>query len=156
MGGEPPGRKDEFVELELTSLDEGRVWWEDSEADVGPGNDAYVDLIAGLARISRGTLAPTSVVEMWAGDKGSVRARIELASGTVEIAPRYLDDYLDVETVLVGLNATLPSDEPRFALHTPFDRTAFVTCVTEVERRRLEVRGWSFAALPAGPEPSSG
>ena len=74
---------------------------------------------------------------------------IELPRGALDIAPRYLDDYLDIETVLARLNDALPADGPRFALYAPFDQTAFVTCVTDAERRRLEERGWSFAALPS-------
>ena len=60
------------------------------------------------------------------------------------IRPRYLDDYLDIEGLVDGINALLPSDGPRFAIYAPFDQTAFVVCITEIERRRLEERGWSF------------
>ena len=123
------------------------MWWEDTEADVAPGNDAYVELIEGLAPISRGGLDPTAVTEAWEGDEGPIRVRIELPGGAVEIAPRYLEDYLDIETVLARLNDVLPADGPRFALYAPFDQTAFVTCVTAAERRRLEERAWSFATL---------
>ena len=145
--GTPLDPEDELVELDLTRLDEGRVWWEDTEADVVPGNDVYVAWIEGLARISRGTLAPTRVTEDWAGEAGQVRVRVDLSSGPLEIRPRDLGDYTDIETVLRALNAVLPGDGPRFALYAPFDQTAFVTCVTDDERRRLEERGWAFASL---------
>ncbi len=125
--------------------------WEDTEADVAPGNDAYVELVGGLARISRGGLARARVTETWEGDEGPVHLRVEVSGGGLDIEPRYLDDYLDVETVLARLNDGLPADGPRFVLYAPFDQTAFVTCVTDAERRRLEERGWSFA--PPGAEP---
>jgi hypothetical protein len=147
--GSPPEPGADLIELELARQDADRVWWEDTEADVAPGNDAYVELIEGLARISRGGLAPTAVTEAWEGDGGPVRIGIELPRGAVEITPRYLDDYFDIETVLAHLNDALPVDAPRFALYSPFDQTAFVTCVTDPERRRLEERGWSFGALPS-------
>ena len=127
------------------------MWWEDTEADVAPGNDAYVELVGGLARISRGGLARARVTETWEGDEGPVHLRVEVSGGGLDIEPRYLDDYLDVETVLARLNDGLPADGPRFVLYAPFDQTAFVTCVTDAERRRLEERGWSFA--PPGAEP---
>ena len=60
------------------------------------------------------------------------------------IRPRYLNDYLDIEGLVDGINAFLPGDGPRFAIYAPFDQTAFVVCITEIERRRLEERGWSF------------
>ena len=148
--GEPLDQDSDLVELDLVRQDAARVWWEDTEADVARGNDAYVELIEGLAPISRGGLAPTAVTEAWEGDEGPVLVRIELPRGAVEIEPRYLDDYLDIDTVLARLNDALPADGPRFALYAPFDQTAFVTCVTDAERRRLEERGWSFGPLPSG------
>jgi len=147
--GTPLDPDDELVELDLTRLDEARVWWEDTEADVAPGNEVYVAWIEGLARISRGTLAPTRITERWAGEAGPVRVRVDLPSGPLEIRPRDLGDYVDIETVLRALNEVIPPDGPRFVLYAPFDQTAFVTCVTDDERRRLEKRGWPFASLTA-------
>ena len=132
--GEPLDSDADLVELEVAHRDADRVWWEDTEADVAPGNDAYVELIEGLARISRGGLDPTAVTEAWEGDQAVVRVRIELPGGSVEITPRYLEDHLDIETVLARLNDVLPADGPRFVLYAPFDQTAFVTCVTAAER----------------------
>ncbi len=146
--GAPPDPLSDLVELELAGLDPSRVWWEDTEADVGPGNEAYVELIAGLSRISRGTLSPIRVTERWTRAR-TVTVRIELPGDEIEIRPRDLDDYMDIETVLAQLNALRPADGgPRFVLYQAFDQTAFVTCVTDPERRRLEERGWSFAQLP--------
>jgi hypothetical protein len=145
--GRPPEPDDDYLELELTRLDPERVWWEDTEADVGRGNEVYVDWIEGLARISRGALTPERISERWAGDEGPLHVRVDLPSGPVAINPHYLDDYVDVESVLRSLNEVVPLDGPRFAMYLPFDQTAFVVCITEAERRRLEERGWSFARL---------
>ena len=149
--GATPDPEADLVELDLARQDADRVWWEDTEADVAPGNDAYVELVGGLVRISRGGLAPARVTETWEGDEGPLHLRVEVSGRGLDIEPRYLDDYLDVETVLARLNDALPADGPRFVLYTPFDQTAFVTCVTDAERRRLEERGWSFAPPGAGP-----
>jgi hypothetical protein len=145
--GAPPTADADYVELELVRFDPDRVWWEDTEADVGPANRVYEEWVAGLARISRGALTPTRITERWAGDAGPVHVRVELPSGPLEIGPHYLEDYVDIETVLRSLNEVVPLAGPRFALYLPFDQTAFVVCVTESERRRLEERGWSFARL---------
>ena len=148
--GQPLDPDADLVELEVARWDADRVWWEDTEADVAPGNDAYVELIEGLAPISRGGLDPAAVTEAWESDEGPVRVRIELPGGAVKIAPRYprrLPRHRD--RAGAPHDDVLPADGPRFALYAPFDQTALVTCVTASERRRLEERGWSFAALPS-------
>jgi hypothetical protein len=148
--GEPaPG--DGVAELEIARLDEDRVWWADTEADVAAGRDAYAELVRDLARISRGALRPTWVEEVWAGDRGPIRLTIHLPDGTLDAEPRYLDDYLDIEGLLPQLNAVLTAGGPRFELCTPFDQTAAIVCLRLEERRQLEARGWSFADLGRPP-----
>jgi hypothetical protein len=143
--GREPAPSDATAELEIARFDEDRVWWADTEADVAAGAKAYVRLVADLARISRGTFRPTRVEEAWADDHGPIRLAIRLPDRILEAAPRYLDDYLDIEGLLPQLNAALPAGGPRFELYTPFDQTAAIVCVTLDERARLEARGWSFA-----------
>ena len=146
--GHAPARDDELVELELVQLDEDRVWWEDTEADVMPGTNAYVDVLTGLARVSCGAFRPHRVEERWVSPHGPVSVDVDLGDGAIQLRPSYLDDYLDVGGVLRQLNVlALPPDGPTYALYTPFDQTAFVVCVTDAVRGRLEERGWSFADL---------
>jgi hypothetical protein len=61
MWGRLPTADDELLDLELPRFDPDRVWWEDTEADVAPGTDAYVRAIDGWAAISRGALRPSAV-----------------------------------------------------------------------------------------------
>jgi hypothetical protein len=141
---EPPDQSKPLIELELLGFDDARVWWEDTEADVAEGNNAYIEAVAALRSISRGAFRPTAVTETWDSPTGPLHIVFLLDGLRRVIRPRYLDDFLDVEGLIDGIDAFMPGDGPRFAIYAPFDQTAFVVCITEIERRRLEERGWSF------------
>lgn len=141
---EPPEASKSLIELELLALDESRVWWEDTEADVADGNGVYLEAIAALSRISRGAFRPSGVTETWDTPAGPLHIVFHLNGLRRVIRPRYLNDYLDVEGLIDAIDAFMRTDGPRFAIYAPFDQTAFVVCVTDIERRRLEERGWSF------------
>jgi hypothetical protein len=141
---EPPDPSRPLIELELLRFDDPRVWWEDTEADVGDGNGAYLDAVAGLAGISRDVFRPSRITETWETETGPIEVGFVLEGERRVVRPRYLNDYLDIEGLVEGINAFLPGVGPRFAIYAPFDQTALVVCVTEIERRRLEERGWSF------------
>jgi hypothetical protein len=142
--GHDPADDEPLLDLELLRFDPGRVWWQDTEADVGPGNDAYVTAIEGWAAISRGALRPSRVAEAWDLATGTVVIIVSQGAETHEIPARDLGDYLDMG-VLDGLNAIIASSPLRFRMHTAFDQTAFVIVCDERERLVLEERGWSFA-----------
>jgi hypothetical protein len=141
---EPPDQSKPLIELELVHFDESRVWWEDTEADVADGNRVYLEAIAALSRISRGVFRPTGVTETWDGPTGPLHIVFHLDGLRRVIRPRYLNDYLDIEGLIDAIDAFMQTDAPRFEIYAPFDQTAFVVCVTDIERRRLEERGWSF------------
>jgi hypothetical protein len=143
--GSDPDDDGELLDLDLLRFDQDRAWWEDTEADVLPGNDAYVEAMLGWAAISRGALHPEAVSESWDSPTGPVRIRLSQDGRAHEIVARYLDDYLDMG-VLDGLNRVIAESPFRFRIYTPFDQTAFVVACDERERRLLEERGWSFAS----------
>jgi hypothetical protein len=142
--GHDPADDEPLLDPELLRFDPDRVWWEDTEADVGPGNDAYVAAIEGWAAISRGALRPSRIAEVWDPASGMVRIILSQGAVTHEIRARDLADYLDMG-VLDGLNSIIASSPLRFRMHAAFDQTAFVIVCDERERRLLEERGWSFA-----------
>jgi hypothetical protein len=149
MWGRVPDARDPLLDLELLRFDPDRVWWEDTEQDVAPLNDAYVEAIQGWAAISRGAFEPTRVEERWDTPRGPVRINLTHAGQSRELVARYLDDYLDL-AVLGQLNDIITDGPYRFRVHAPFDQTAFVIACTDDERQRLEARGWRFAGPDDG------
>jgi len=142
--GSDPHDDEALLDLDLLRFDEDRAWWEDTEADVLPGNDAYVEAIRGWAAISREALHPEAPSESWDSPTGPIRIRLSQDGRVHELVARYLDDYLDMG-VLDGLNRVIADSPYRFRMHAAFDQTAFVIACDERERRLLEERGWSFA-----------
>src|SRR3954470_19604271 len=114
---EPPDRSRPLIELELLRFDDPRVWWEDTEADVGDGNGAYLDAVAGLAGISRDVFRPSRITETWETETGPIDVGFVLEGERRVVRPRYLSDYLDIEGLVDGINALLPDDGPRFAIY---------------------------------------
>ena len=57
--------------VQLVEYDPYRVWRFDTESS-GPGEDAYVDAIHALGRISRGAFVPKEVREEWESAEGPV------------------------------------------------------------------------------------
>ncbi len=142
--GHDPEPGEKLVELLLTKFDEARVWWEDTEADVAAGNDAYVSALDGWARISRGAFAPSQIREEWLSEDGPVFVHLRLGDRAVTLMPRYLDDYIDMG-LLAQVNELISGSPYRLRMHTAFDQTAFVVAIDDSERHTLEDRGWSFA-----------
>jgi hypothetical protein len=143
--GEPLRLRTIYDELVLTGYDRRRVWFEDTERDVLPGNDAYVAFLRDLRRISGGAFAPRGAAEEWAGEEGPVRLTFALDGRrrTVRAAPA--GDFLDL-CVLPQINRLIARRGRRFELFVPFDQTAYVVALTGSERARLErEHGWRFA-----------
>ena len=145
LWGEPLDRPPPELDWRVAAYDESRVWWEDTEADVLFGNDAYAKVIRAWAAISRGALQPRYVVEEWASEEGPVRVELSLRGGRRHVLrPRLIDDYYDLG-ILSQINGLLDADGPQFVIVERFDQTAVVLAVTRAERRLLETeRGWRF------------
>lgn len=146
LWGEPLDRPPPELDWQVAAYDESRVWWEDTEAGVLAGNDAYPKVIRAWAAISRGALQPRYVVEEWASEQGPVRVELSLRRGGRHVLrPRVIDDYYDLG-ILTQINEFLDPNGPRFVIVERFDQTAVVLAVTEAERRLLETeRRWRFA-----------
>ena len=55
----------DYLDWKSVSRDKSRVWWEDGEGDITPGDEVYVRTLMAWSRISRGTFLPTNVREVW-------------------------------------------------------------------------------------------
>lgn len=149
--GEPLERPGPALDWRVAAYDEARVWWEDTEADVLAGNDAYRQVIPAWAAVSRGAFAPEEVTEVWETPQGPVRVEVSLAGRRHTLSPRVVDDYYDLG-VVTQINDLLELGSPRFAVVEQFDQTAVVLALTDDERRFLETeRGWRFAEVSARP-----
>lgn len=54
-----------LADILLLSLDKSRVFWGDLEADVAPGNRAYIGLLKSMTNVSRGVFEPSDISETW-------------------------------------------------------------------------------------------
>ena len=133
-----------LADLEILRYGGAAIWWEDTEADVYPGNDVYVRVIAEWAAISHGSFAPERIEESWESDSGPITVSFSLSGNLVSLRPEYLDDYIDPR-ILVQINDTIRSSGRQFELHRAFDQTAFIVCLTQDQMERLRRRGWRFA-----------
>jgi hypothetical protein len=132
-------------DLELLALDDDRVWWKDAEIAVDAGRRAYERALPEWGRISRGAFEPDAVREEWDNPSGPLQVRFAL-DGTERVLRPDVDGGigLDLE-VFAEINRLIDSTGIRFEVFEPFDRTAFVVALVDVEKQRLKrERGWSF------------
>ncbi len=135
---------DPLADLMLLKYSDAKVWWEDTEADVLPGNAVYENTITEWANISNGVLSPRNIKETWESDTGPITITFELQEQEKSIQPEYLDDYIDTK-ILLQINKLIKNSSKQFEMYEPFDQTAFVICLTNSEKRALKKRGWQFA-----------
>ncbi len=135
----------EHPDLFLLAHDSRRVWWMDMEADVFPGNNAYVRSLSEWGAISRGAFQPEKIREEWKGEKGPIFLDLTHMGRTYRISPKYWGDYLDIE-ILSELNRIIRDTGIQFEPYENFDQTCFIVALTAEEKRRLRVeRKWQFA-----------
>lgn len=135
-----------LAEILVMSKDPERAWWEDTEADVLPGNRVYERVLGQWADISLGSFRPDRVAERWTSPSGPVIVEVIAGTERLELHPRVRGDWLDMG-ILGPLNEMLDrlGAPRRFATLDPGDQTAFVTCLSDAERRRIESdRGVGF------------
>lgn len=136
---------DELADLILLSLDDKRVWWDDTEADVCRENQVYAETLRAWSSISRGAFVPEDIRESWSGEKGPVEVTFRVRGRPVTLRPKYMNDYININ-ILRPINSLVGGTEIQFALHAIFDQTAFVVALTKDERSNLiQHRGWRFA-----------
>lgn len=136
---------DQLADLMLLSLDEQRVWWDDTEADVCAENKVYVDTLAGWSKISRGAFKPENIRETWDHESGPIHVEFEHQGKKITLHPSFQDDYIDLN-ILQSINKIVADTGIQFRVHAIFDQTAFIVALTQDEKRKLEKdRGWKFA-----------
>ncbi|HWB12672.1 MAG TPA: hypothetical protein VG826_25830 [Pirellulales bacterium] len=136
-----------MADLELLAWDRKRVWWEDTEADIGPGNRVYESVLRQWAKISRGAFEPIDVSESWGSESGPVRVSFTFRGTRLAVTARYLDDYLDL-SIVRQINAIISDTQLAYEVFEEFDQTAFVVVLNAAHRALLETeRAWRFREL---------
>ncbi|WP_426447988.1 stalk domain-containing protein [Paenibacillus sp. S-38] len=123
-------------DLYLLGEDAGRVWLEDTEADVGKGNDVYVQALQRWREISRGAFQPTDIVESWGSEEGPVTVSFTLNGERKTVYPLFYNDFMDIE-IIRELNRMIRDTGYQFAVYE-IDQTVFVTVLTPDEQRKME------------------
>ena len=141
--GEQIPENDPFFELFVAAQDRTRAWWGDLEADVADGNDVYASVLEEWAAVSVGAFEPEQVEETWESEAGPVKVRYTLDGEDVELAPEYLEDWIDPR-IITPINERIAASGRQFTLVKAFDQTAFLLALDEGERAALEARGWCF------------
>ena len=137
---------DEQADLNLLKRDDGRVWWEDMEADVCNENLVYERVLTEWSDISRGACLPLNIKEDWRSDEGPIEVRFTLNGKQKIVRPTYSDDWLDC-SILLAINEWITDTGFQFEFPSTFDQTAFIVVLTGDEKRQLiKERGWIFGA----------
>ena len=134
---------DPYLDLIVASMDVSRVWWGDLEADVGAENQVYAATLEEWAAISEGAFDPQAIEERWASGSGPVTISYAVDGQAVELAPDYLEDWIDPR-ILTSVNEQIADSGRQFELFQAFDQSAFVMALTGSERTALVARGWCF------------
>lgn len=140
-----PSRK--TVDFELVAWDSKRVWFQDPDALVLPGNEAYVQAFWELANISRKQFAPTSVEEIWEGNEGPITVRFHHKRKKYEISPKCQETYFDYG-IVGNINELLKESRFRFEVCGDILENPIVLLLHEEEKELLRVkRNWTFWEL---------
>ncbi|MEW9701975.1 stalk domain-containing protein [Paenibacillus sp. SI8] len=127
---------DAFADLYVLQQDTDRVWMEDTEADVGQGNDSYVQALKNWSAISRGTFKPTDIVEKWESEEGPITVTFTLNGQKKSVHPLYMNDFLDTE-ILKEINILIRDSGYQFA-EVVIDQEVFVTVLTAEEKQNIQ------------------
>lgn len=135
---------EDFADLYLLAYDTERVWLEDTEADVGPGNEVYIETLKQWAEISGGVFNPANIKETWSGTEGTAKIEYTLNRTKWTLRPEYLNDFIDV-TIIEGINESIKKSGKQFGVIV-IDQTVFVALLTAEEKQKIEAeRGFKFA-----------
>lgn len=107
------------------ALDDRHVWMDDTEADVGAGNQVYCEFLRAMAAISRGSFDPRDIAEVWDSATGPITVSFTLAGSHQQVQPACRDDWLDVD-ILAAINRMLATHQ--FACWG-IDQMALVVCL---------------------------
>ncbi|WP_409343257.1 stalk domain-containing protein [Paenibacillus sp. MBLB4367] len=126
-----------FADLYVLEADSARVWMMDTENDTGEGNAVYETAIKQWAAISRGSFTPTEIKETWRSEDGPAIVEFMLNGKKRKLYPAYRGDFMDIG-IIEDINAMIADTGYRFAV-VSVDQTAFITVLTDKERKTIEV-----------------
>ena len=115
----------------------------DREADVVDGNDVYASVLEEWAAVSGGSFQPDQIEETWGSEAGPVTVSFTLDGEQVELAPEFLEDWIDPR-IISPINERIAGSGRQFTLVQAFDQTAVLLALDDRERAALEARGWCF------------
>ncbi|UUZ92359.1 hypothetical protein LJK87_44430 [Paenibacillus sp. P25] len=127
---------DALAEFYVLGEDKQRVWLEDTEADVGSGNEVYVKTLKEWSSISRGAFQPSEIKESWKTEEGPIEVSFTLNGTERTIHPEYLNDFIDTG-VLAEINEMIKDSGYQFVL-VEIDQTVFVTVLNDSEREQIQ------------------
>jgi hypothetical protein len=93
--------------------------------------------------VSAGSFQPDQIEESWESEAGPVTVRFTLDGEDVELAPEYLEDWMDPR-IITPINERIATTGRQFTLVQAFDQTAYLLALDDRERAALEARGWCF------------
>jgi len=138
------GEPEVTADMVLLSYDEKRVWWDDGETDIGPGDEIYTTFINDCARIGRGAFNASNVQEEWEGD-AIAGVTFDLDGDTWRIYPNpEFGGWIDFE-ILKQINQIIEESGYKFYMHETGDQTTFFMALAQAELQEMEEkRKWCF------------
>jgi|GEM_PF-2305026 len=133
---ENPFAYTDYADLYLLGLDEKRVWLEDLEADVGKGNDVYVETIKRWGYISNGNFTPENIIESWESVDRPAVIEFDLNGKKHKLTAQNYNDFIDIE-ILNQINPLIKDTGNEF-VYIVIDQMTFVACLSEEQQSLIE------------------
>jgi len=142
----------DYPDWNLVSRDKSRVWWEDGEGDITPGDEVYVCTLMAWSRISRGTFLPTNAREVWHKPKAWPECKVKLEfllNGRKKLLEPW-DSFGWIDYSLIeSINKLIAKTGFAYYSFDTQDQTTGLVVLTSEEKHRLvEERNWKFLGDP--------
>lgn len=146
----------DYKDLLLLAYDKSRIWWEDGEGDICPGDETYARTVQEWSCISRGVFQPTAIREVWYNPDGwsvgepdcQVTIHFHLDGQERILEPGRGYGWIDFG-LLNGINPLIA--DTGFAYEewdAGVDQCICLVVLTIEEKRRLIAeRGWEFSDI---------
>ncbi len=151
----------------LLGYDTNRIWWEDLEQEIFPGDDTYKRVFQEWSDISRGVFLPIHIEEIWEAEEGPMQIEILLAGERDRLVPRRYEqeteyeeaeynEWIDLELLhqinqILARTDVLQYKGTRYEIHLAFDQTGYVLALTPAEKTKLMLeRSWKFVDFAEG------
>jgi hypothetical protein len=129
----------------IAAMDETRVYWGDTECDIGKDNNAFIGILNDWASISRGLFKPERIIERWAEDEKSVIVEFQLNGTSCQMKPETMEDYLDLN-ILKKVNKSIVNTGGQFYIATcNYGQDYSLVFLTKEEKAMLtREAGWRW------------